>query len=204
MGPGAEMEHDVPPQMTGRGRALRGLWPDRNPLRRAVDRVEAVIMAGLLAAFLIGAPLVALAAGQWSYAAGLRVQHVQAAWRSVPAVLLAGASSQDYSGYEPLVPARWTTPSGAQRRGNVYAPPGAKAGSTVAVWIDASGRLTDPPLRHEQVLAQAGLYALAVPAVLGLVLAGIGLLIHYRLDRRRLAAWDADWLATEPRWTSRH
>ena len=198
------MEHDVPPRMTGRSRGLRRLWPDRNPLRRAVDRVEAVIMAALLAAFLIGAPLMALAAGQWSYAAGLRVQHAQAAWRSVPAVLLAGASSQDYSGYEPLVPARWTTPSGAQRRGDVYAPPGAKAGSTVAVWIDASGRLTDPPLRHDQVLAQAAIYALTAPAVLGLVLAGVGLIIHYRLDSRRLAAWDADWLATEPRWTSRH
>jgi hypothetical protein len=72
------------------------------------------------------------------------------------------------------------------------------------VWTDASGRLTGPPLRHEQVLGRAGLYALAAPAVLGLVLGGAGLLIHCRLDRRRLVAWDADWLATEPRWTSRH
>jgi hypothetical protein len=198
------MGHDLPPRMTGRGRVLRGLWPDRNPLRRAVDRAEAVVMAGLLAAFLIGAPLVALAAGQQSYAAGLRIQHVQSAWHRVPAVLLAGASSQDYIGYEPLVLARWTTPSGAQRRGEVYAPSGARAGSTVMVWTDASGRLTGPPLRHEQVLGQAGLYALAAPAVLGLVLGGVGLLIHCRLDRRRLVAWDADWLATEPRWTSRH
>ena len=59
------------PLVTGCGRRLRGLWPDRNPLRRA----------GLLASFLIGAPLAALATGQWSYAAALRAEHAQqSAW----------------------------------------------------------------------------------------------------------------------------
>jgi hypothetical protein len=33
------MRHDVAPPVTGCGRRLRALWPDRNPLRRAVDRV---------------------------------------------------------------------------------------------------------------------------------------------------------------------
>jgi hypothetical protein len=33
-------------------RLLRGLRPDRNPLRRRSDRAEAVVLAALLAAFL--------------------------------------------------------------------------------------------------------------------------------------------------------
>jgi hypothetical protein len=36
-------------------RAGCGLWPDRNPLRRTVDRVEAMVVGGLVVAFLAGA-----------------------------------------------------------------------------------------------------------------------------------------------------
>ena len=41
------------------------------------------------------------------------------------------------------------------------------------------------------------LTALAV----GFILLCTGLLSHAVLGRRRLAAWDADWLATGPQWT---
>ncbi|HEY5352830.1 MAG TPA: hypothetical protein VIK57_10275 [Streptosporangiaceae bacterium] len=69
--------------------------------------MEAVLMAGLAAAFLIGASLVVVAAGQWSYAAGLRVERAQqSAWHQVPAVLLADVPSRGYAGYEPQVWAR--------------------------------------------------------------------------------------------------
>ena len=44
-------------------RTLRGLWPDRNPLRRTIDRAEAALVAGLAVAFLAGVPLAAVAAG---------------------------------------------------------------------------------------------------------------------------------------------
>ena len=40
-------------------RVARGLWPDRNPLCRTVDRVEGLIVGGLAVAFLGGAPLTA-------------------------------------------------------------------------------------------------------------------------------------------------
>ena len=42
---------------------LRGLWPDRDPFRRASDRAEATVVAAALVIFLIGGPLLALAAG---------------------------------------------------------------------------------------------------------------------------------------------
>jgi len=48
-------------------RAVRGLCPDRNPLRRTIDRIEAVIAGGLVVAFLAGAPLAAVAGGHAAY-----------------------------------------------------------------------------------------------------------------------------------------
>src|SRR5215469_311228 len=47
---------------------VRGWWPDRNPLRRRCDRAEAALVTVLVAVFLAGAPLLALAAG-WLRAA---------------------------------------------------------------------------------------------------------------------------------------
>jgi len=65
---------------------VRGLWPDRNPLWRAMDRVEAMIVGGLVAAFLAGAPLAAVAAGHAAYGIASRTAHAQqATWRQVPA-----------------------------------------------------------------------------------------------------------------------
>jgi len=71
-------------------------------------------------------------------------------------------------------------------------------------WIDASGQLAKaPPLRLAQVNDQAALAAVAAVVVLGYLLLCVGLLACGMLARRRLAAWDADWRATEPRWTRR-
>jgi hypothetical protein len=60
-------------------RLARALGLDRNPLRRASDRAEAWIRAGLLAVFLIAGPLAALGAGGWACHAGMTGPRVQAA-----------------------------------------------------------------------------------------------------------------------------
>ena len=183
-------------------RVVRGLWPDRNPLRRRLDRVEGVIVGGLAVAFLAGAPLAAAAAWHYACSYGARTAHAQqAAWHQVPAVLLATAPTTGYSGYLPEVRARWTAPDGARRTGTVPAQPGQRAGSTVRVWADTAGRLTAPPLQRGQVRGQAGLAAILAPVVLGLILLCAGQLAHCLLGRRRLAAWDAEWRATGPQWT---
>ena len=51
-------------------RLARALGLDHNPLRRATDRAEAWIRAGLLAVFLIAGPIAAVSAGHWAYHAG--------------------------------------------------------------------------------------------------------------------------------------
>lgn len=63
---------------------------DRNPLRRAADRVETVVLAVLVAAFLIGGPFAALAAGALDNprlkAAGSALRDQGPAWAGHPAV----------------------------------------------------------------------------------------------------------------------
>jgi len=181
--------------------AVRGLWPDRNPLRRTVDRVEAVIVGGLAVAFLAGAPLTAVAAWHAAYSMGSRVARTQqAAWHQVPAVPLAEVPAWGYGQYER---ARWTAPDGTRHTGTIPVPQGATAGRPVRVWVDAAGRLTGPPLQLAQVRLQADLAAVLAPIVAGFALLCAGQLAHGVLGRRRAAAWDADWQATGPHWTRR-
>jgi hypothetical protein len=187
-------------------RLARGWWPDRNPVRRHWDRVEAAIVAALIAGFLAGAPLAALAADGWAHSEAQHVQQAQqAGWHRVPAVLTARAPSPADSGYvgEVLsqVPARWTAPGGTKRTGLVLAAPGAAAGSQVMVWVNEAGQLTGPPLRDHQVAEQAVLAGVVAAAFLGLALLCAGLFARRMLDARRIADWDAEWRVTGPRWS---
>jgi hypothetical protein len=191
-----------------RGRWLRGLmrlWrPDRNPLRRTADRVEAAVMAVLIVAFLGGAPLAALAAGR-ATAAGLRTERAHAGWHQVTAVLLQNAPAPAHPLFqvslEPLVAARWKAPDGTPRTGEVHAPAGARAGSRVPVWTNNSGRSALTPLHQGDVAEGIALAALLATIAVATVLTVLGVLARWLLDRRRLAAWDARWAATGPHWT---
>jgi hypothetical protein len=158
-------------------------------------------VSALAVAFLAGAPLAAAAAGHFSYRLIARTVHAQqTAWHRMPAVLLTTAPASGY-GHQATVRAKWTAPDGTRRTGPVPAPPAAQAGSTVMVWVDAAGRQTGQPLQPSQVRGQAVLAAIFAPVVLGFLLLGAGQLTRSALNRRRLAAWDADWQATGPQWT---
>ncbi len=194
----------------------RGAWlprlarrwrPDGNPLRRTSDRIEAALLAILIAAFLCGAPLAGIAAGRAAAAGSVRAEHARAGAHRVAAVLLQQAPGKPHPMFqaplEPLVQAQWKAPDGTLRTGEIYAPAGAAAGSTMLVWTDRSGQLTASPLQRGDVIEEVALAAsLAAMAVAG-VLAALGLLTRWVLDRRRLAAWDARWRATGPQWTGR-
>jgi hypothetical protein len=182
-------------------RVVRGLWPDRNPLRRGLDRAEAAIMAALAVAFLAAAPVMAVTAGHLVYGIASHNASAQRSWHQAPAVVLASVAVPGQFGS--AVPARWTSPTGARRTGMVPVLASAIAGSTVMVWIDASGRLTERPLRRSQVLGQAVMAAVLAPVALGLLLGCAGLVAQWALGRRRMTAWDAGWQAVEPLWTRR-
>ena len=189
------------------GRVLRGRRLDRNPLRRRSDRVETAVLGLLLAAFLAGLPFAAHVAGSWGYATSAREAQAQrASLHQVPATLLKAAPAWNaYANGQglPEVDARWRAPDGQVRTGEVFVPAGAAAGSTVLVWTNRAGVLTGPPLGPTQLASRAQLAAGAAAGSLAIALSAAGWLARRFLDRRRLAAWDADWLATGPRWSPR-
>ena len=80
------------PRTTLTGRFVRGRRFDRNPLRRPADRAETIVLALLLVAFLVGAPLAALASGTWARTMAQRAEVAQTASRyQVTAVVLTAA-----------------------------------------------------------------------------------------------------------------
>ena len=120
----------------------------------------------------------------------------------MPAVLLVTAPAAAFRQDRVIVAARWTAPDGTRHAGAVLAAPGTRAGRAVMVWVDAAGRLTGrSPLRLSQVRGQVILATVLTALAAGFIVLCAGLLAHAVLGRRRLAAWDADWLVTEPQWT---
>jgi hypothetical protein len=189
-------------------RLLRGRRFDRNPLRRRSDRAETVVLGALLATFLAAAPFAAYIAGSLAHATYAREAQAQrATLRQVPATLLQATpkiTAYPGAGVIPLgVDARWRAPDGQVRTGLLFAPPGAAAGSTILVWVNHAGQQADPPLGRAQLATRARLAEELTVGVLAITLTVIGWLARRSLNRRRMAAWDADWLATGPRWTSR-
>lgn len=183
---------------------VRGLRPDRNPLRRTSDRAETCLLAGLFVASAAGAPFAAQAASHAAYAGALNAQQAQLATRhQVPAALTkaAGSTVTGYtlSAYVP-VQATWTSVTGMKRTGEVLALAGSKKGSTVTVWTDAAGNLVSPPLQASQVTGQGDMAALGAIVGIGtLYLCEVGV-VRFVLNRRRMAAWDADWVVTAETW----
>lgn len=194
------------PGSTRAGRLVRGWRLDDNPLRRASDRAETLALIVLAAVFLVCAPLIAPAASAWAHAAAQRAALAQAAsWTQVTAVVVAKPTPPvvGYQDYMATAQARWTAPDGAVVTGGIPVPAGTKAGATVSVWTTRDGQLTSAPLTGAQVASLTGLAGFAGVAGLAVALALADALARWLLNRRRLAGWDADWQATEPRWTTR-
>lgn len=197
--------------MTAAWQSMRGLIrrfrPDRNPLRRTADRVEAAIMAVLAVILLAAGPLAGIAAVDRAAAAGARAGHAQAGWHQTMAVVLLGAPNQvgglEQAAPEPAALATWTAPDGTRHEGQVRVPDGTKAGATVPVWTNRSGTLEAAPVQRGNVIVWETLAALAAVTALIVAVVIAGFLARMVLDRRRLAAWDAAWPVAESRWTGR-
>ncbi len=191
---------------TWASRWLRGRRPDRNPLRRGSDRAETAVFVLLLAAFIAAAPFAAYGAANWSHAASVRAERVQqASSRQVRAVLLEAAinlgsySSGTGMGFE--ADARWRAPDGQVQTGLVAVSARARAGSTVTITTNQAGQLI-VPWSPPEIAERADLAGTVAVAALLVALIVAAALTRWGLDRRRLAAWDAEWLAMGPRWST--
>jgi hypothetical protein len=193
------------PGSTPMDRFVRGRRLDGNPLRRATDRTETLVLIVLAAALLVCAPLAAQASGAWTHAWAQRAELAQQAYRGqVTAVIVAPPVPQMVGqAFVPIAQARWTAPDGTVVTGPVPVRAGTKAGARLSVWTTRDGQPAEQPLNDSQVSSLTVLGAVTGVLALGAALALAGVLARWRLTRRRLAGWDADWQATEPRWTTR-
>jgi hypothetical protein len=193
--------------MKPKDRLARALGLDGNPLRRRVDRAESAIAIGLAVLFLACAPLLAIWASQWSRQAGQDEQRAQRAWHQISAVTLEAAplppAQQLYAlqWNDAQVLAQWTTPGGATRTGEILTMAGTQAGQSVRIWVTPAGELTGPPLSPDQLSLRVMVATGLTPAGLAAALLGLGCVVRWVLNRRRLAAWESDWARFEPRWT---
>lgn len=194
------------PRVTLMSRLVRARRFDRNPLRRASDRAESVVLLVLVVAFVVSAPLVVAASGAWTRAAAHRAELAQAAsLRQVTAVVLA-VDGPRASGSWDLVSqakAQWTAPDGAVVTGQLPVRNGTNTGATFRVWVTRDGHLAEQPMTDSQAASLVITAQVAATAAFAIVLALAGVLTRWSLDKRRMASWDADWQATGPRWTTR-
>ena len=177
----------------------------RNELRRSSDRIEAIVVAALLAAFAAAVVVAALLAdhvyqSEQATAASLR--------ESVAVLSWPGAVTETPILHQATAMGTWRLSDGTARTGplttdvvpGIY---GQRAGASVQLWLGQSGDPAPPPQ------GAAGMAVGATMAALGVIVGAAAVLgLSYRLcqrglDRRRLANWSSAWAVTGPRWTSR-
>ena len=193
--------------MIQRIRRSRMFGWDRNPLRRRIDRVEAGMLAGLIMAFLIGAPFLVAGAGHLARAAGLRALRTQATWSQVSATVPRAAPTQsdEFSGQldTVLLQGRWTAPDGQARSGLIPTSQGVAVGNTARICVSRSGSLTGAPRGRSELLGWTPVAEVGTAIVLALILFLAVRLQRWLFERRRLACWHRAWRAQGPRWTGR-
>jgi len=188
-------------------RAVNGLRPDHNPLRRPVDRLESMLVLGLIGLFLVATPLIALGVGRWAWdGAAATARTEQAAWHQVRATVLQGVPAPKNDPYGAIylaqISVKWIAEDGSAHTGRVTAESGVRTGAQVTVWTGANGQLTGPPLGRAQMAHQAAFAGLMGVLGFSLLLAVTALVTRQMLQRRRMAAWDAEWRATGPVWSN--
>lgn len=194
------------PRATFMIRFARGRRLDRNPLRRTSDRAETVLLLLLVVAFLATAPVAALISGTRVHAIAQRTALAQRASRhQVTATVVAAPAvpASDAGNIDAATQVRWTAPNGRAITGQVIVPFGTQPGAKVRVWTTRGGQLAAEPLGDPQVADLTVIGGVAGAAAVAAVLALSGLLVHWSLNRRRMAAWEFEWRATGPRWTTR-
>ncbi len=195
-----------PHRAGGLPRRAARLFLCRNELRRPSERIEAAIVAGLLAAFAAAVVVAAFLAAQvyrseQAAAAGLRP--------SVAVISPVGEPTElQILNQSAAVRATWRLGNGAARSGwltsgvvpGVYRQP---PGASVRVWLNRSGLPEPAPPGVYGMIVGAAMAGLAVVGAAFAVL-GCGYLVCLRgLERHRLANWSSAWAVTGPQWTSR-
>jgi hypothetical protein len=181
---------------------IRYLRPDRNPLRRPVDRTHARLLIVLGMLFLVVAPLAVVVTASVAGSAGVRAERLQARTRHrVDAVVIDASPTGSRGVLDQAVRIGWRDTAGIRHSAVVPTPGGEPVGTHRSVWIDRAGGLTSHPRKHSQTIADSIMAAVTALTLIALLHSAARTLIDRRLERRRLALWEREWAAVAPRWT---
>jgi hypothetical protein len=161
-----------------------------NPLTRASDRLEALLLVFAVAVSLIAMPIAA-AVGTAVHDARSRVYAEQAQrYRTVTATVIGnGNPRKNIERPTITVPATWFV-AGVEHTGEVVAPRTVKVGDTVEVWLDEDGAPVDRPSTTAVDDAVAAAFAVWLGASILAIAVYLG--ARAALDRSRRAAWQRD------------
>lgn len=159
----------------------------RNPLIRATDRVEALILVLVVAVSLIAVPISA-AVGTAVHDSRSRHYAEQVQTRRPVTATVIGESHPRRNLESPTVtvPARWFA-AGAERTGDVTAPLTAKVGDDVEIWVDDEGRPVARPVNTARDEALA--FAVATWWAVSVLAVAMFARAHITLDRLRYDRW---------------
>ncbi|GAA2886143.1 hypothetical protein GCM10010524_18240 [Streptomyces mexicanus] len=135
-------------------------------------------------------------------------QHQAASRHHTTAVLLEDASDRPERGSAEARKTHYSTKvcftdaAGHPRTATVGVRPALSKGTSIRIWTDNDGNVTEPPINpgaiRSRSVGSAVVAALGVHATAAACYALTSRIIH----RRHLAAWETSWAETEPRWTT--
>lgn len=170
-------------------RRLFGRLFGRNPLIRASDRVEALILVVAVAVSLLTVPIAA-AVGTAIHDSRSRLYAEQAKTRhTVTATVIAHSDRENPRSRTVMVPARWIA-AGAEHTGDVLAKLPTKVGDEVEIWVDDEGSAIGRPAMT--ALDEAVASAVTIWCAVTLSAAGVFAVARIALDRGRCSRWQRD------------
>ncbi len=186
-------------------RLARRLGFDGNPLRRRSDVIAAWLLPVAILILVGLSPVIYTVIGMRVRADNAAEQRAEATWHHVQGTLLQAAAGPQQQGsganaWTVLAPVRWVL-DGQPHTANIYVASDSPAGSHVPVLLNRAGQLEMPPLTAAQVGNRIFVDTLVALAALAVLLACLKWATRRVLDRRRLAGWEAEWLAVGPRWS---
>jgi hypothetical protein len=174
-----------------------------NPLFRAVDRAEAVVMTMLIVAFVVAWLVVAILSGRWADHETLLAEHAEGDVHPVWATQLeSGAQAASTPELDMAwVPAKWKLPDGRVETGQIAVALNSRTGQQTRIYINAQGQEVRPPLDAADVYDQVAFTVFSVTMGFGLLFALAYGCVRLVFNRRRLAGWQRDWDAVGPTWS---
>lgn len=187
---------------------LRLVLPGRNPLCRWSDRAEGLVVMVALLVVLLAVPVAASISTVTYVSASEQETARQVGSYDIVATVVAHTdsrldSSEVRSVSRPWSTAKWQAADGSLRTGPVPVPYRVKAGEQVTVRLDATGEPVAPSPSSAELVGGAVMVGILAFGAVTIAVAGLYCLIRRSLDRRRLAAWTAEWDRVGPRWTRR-